>query len=173
MEECHAGEVTMETSSPARPILRYLDHSEETDDGRRESHVETLSNDENRDPAQSPDRMDVDDHSGEGMSMCVTSPGTKLQAGHEGHDSNRANDSTDGGRGDTEEYDDFDPYLFIKHLPSVSEVVSTSRCTSLLPKQTRRCPPITLVLDLDGECVCLLLDIIFIQPALIFNVYFS
>lgn len=52
---------------------------------------------------------------------------------------------------DDDDLDDFDPYLFIKHLPDLSEVVLSSRVPVLLPKQTRRCPPITLVLDLDGR----------------------
>lgn len=51
-----------------------------------------------------------------------------------------------------DEIDDFDPYLFIKNLPDLSEVVSSFR-PMLLPKQTRRCPPITLVLDLDETLV--------------------
>lgn len=49
-----------------------------------------------------------------------------------------------------EEFDDFDPYFFIKNLPDLSSVVPTFR-PMLLPKQTRSCPPTTLVLDLDGE----------------------
>lgn len=51
---------------------------------------------------------------------------------------------------DYEEFADFDPYLFIKNLPALSSVVPTFR-PMLLPKQTRSCPPTTLVLDLDGE----------------------
>ena len=60
--------------------------------------------------------------------------------------------STDGCVEDdeNEEYDDFDPYLFIKNLPDLSSVVPTFR-PLLLPKQTRSCPPTTLVLDLDGK----------------------
>jgi CTD small phosphatase-like protein 2 len=50
---------------------------------------------------------------------------------------------------DYEDFDDFDPYLFIKNLPELSSVVPTFR-PMLLPKQTRSCPPTTLVLDLDG-----------------------
>ncbi|KAK9934380.1 hypothetical protein M0R45_021526 [Rubus argutus] len=53
---------------------------------------------------------------------------------------------------DTEEFDDFDPYLFIKNLPDLSSVVPTFR-PLLLPKQTRSCPPTTLVLDLDETLV--------------------
>lgn len=53
---------------------------------------------------------------------------------------------------DTEEYDDFDPYFFIKNLPELSSVVPTFR-PLLLPKQTRSCPSTTLVLDLDGTHV--------------------
>lgn len=49
-----------------------------------------------------------------------------------------------------EEFDDFDPYVFIKNLPDLSLVVPTFR-PMLLPKQTRSCPPTTLVLDLDGK----------------------
>lgn len=49
-----------------------------------------------------------------------------------------------------EDFDDFDPYLFIKTLPDLSTVVPTFR-QMLLPKQTRSCPPTTLVLDLDGK----------------------
>lgn len=48
-----------------------------------------------------------------------------------------------------EEFDDFDPYFFMKNLPDLSSVVPTFR-RMLLPKQTRSCPPTTLVLDLDG-----------------------
>ncbi|KAJ4710848.1 CTD small phosphatase-like protein 2 [Melia azedarach] len=51
-----------------------------------------------------------------------------------------------------EELDDFDPYLFIKNLPELSSVVPTFR-PMLLPKQTRSCPPTTLVLDLDETLV--------------------
>ncbi|KAJ7957565.1 CTD small phosphatase-like protein 2 [Quillaja saponaria] len=53
---------------------------------------------------------------------------------------------------DSEEFDDFDPYLFIQSLPDLSSVVPTYRPT-LLPKQTRSCPPTTLVLDLDETLV--------------------
>lgn len=49
-----------------------------------------------------------------------------------------------------EEFDEFDPYFFIKNLPDLSSVVPTFR-PMLLPKQTRSCPPTTLVLDLDGK----------------------
>ncbi|MBA0706347.1 hypothetical protein Golax_018462 [Gossypium laxum] len=47
-----------------------------------------------------------------------------------------------------EEFDDFDPYLFMKNLPELSSVIPAFRPV-LLPKQTRSCPPTTLVLDLD------------------------
>ncbi|KAL3649883.1 hypothetical protein CASFOL_006286 [Castilleja foliolosa] len=53
---------------------------------------------------------------------------------------------------DVEEYDDFDPFLFIKNLPALSSVVPTFR-PFLLPKQTRSCPSTTLVLDLDETLV--------------------
>lgn len=45
---------------------------------------------------------------------------------------------------------DFDPFLFIKRLPKLSDVVPPFR-PHLLPKQTRRCHQKTLVLDLDGK----------------------
>ncbi|KAF7124735.1 hypothetical protein RHSIM_Rhsim12G0026100 [Rhododendron simsii] len=51
-----------------------------------------------------------------------------------------------------EEFDDFDPYFFMKNLPDLSSVVPTFR-RMLLPKQTRSCPPTTLVLDLDETLV--------------------
>lgn len=51
-----------------------------------------------------------------------------------------------------DDFEDIDPYLFIKRLPSLSEVVSPCR-PLLLPRQTRRSPPITLVLDLDETLV--------------------
>jgi len=50
---------------------------------------------------------------------------------------------------DEDEFDDFDPYTFIKYLPDLSAVVPKFRPV-LLPKQTRSCPSTTLVLDLDG-----------------------
>ncbi|ESW35749.1 hypothetical protein PHAVU_001G261600 [Phaseolus vulgaris] len=51
-----------------------------------------------------------------------------------------------------DEFEDFDPYLFIKTLPDLSTVVPTFR-RLLLPKQTRSCPSTTLVLDLDETLV--------------------
>ncbi|KMZ76215.1 CTD small phosphatase-like protein [Zostera marina] len=51
-----------------------------------------------------------------------------------------------------DEFDDFDPYLFISNLPDLSTVVPTFR-HMLLPKQTRSCPSTTLVLDLDETLV--------------------
>nr|KJB15551.1 hypothetical protein B456_002G183900 [Gossypium raimondii] len=51
-----------------------------------------------------------------------------------------------------EEFDDFDPYLFMKNLPELSSVIPAFRPV-LLPKQTRSCPPTTLVLDLDETLV--------------------
>ncbi|KAG0503099.1 hypothetical protein HPP92_003171 [Vanilla planifolia] len=53
---------------------------------------------------------------------------------------------------DDDDFDDFDPYLFIKDLPDLSLVVPKFRRV-LLPKQTRSCPPTTLVLDLDETLV--------------------
>ncbi|KAH0462657.1 hypothetical protein IEQ34_010232 [Dendrobium chrysotoxum] len=53
---------------------------------------------------------------------------------------------------DDDEFDDFDPYLFIKDLPDLSVVVPKFR-SMLLPKQTRSCPSTTLVLDLDETLV--------------------
>lgn len=53
---------------------------------------------------------------------------------------------------ESDEYDDFDPYVFIKDLPDLSAVVPKFRPV-LLPKQTRRCPSTTLVLDLDETLV--------------------
>lgn len=51
-----------------------------------------------------------------------------------------------------EEFDEFDPYFFIKNLPELASVVPSFRPV-LLPKQTRSCPPTTLVLDLDETLV--------------------
>lgn len=51
-----------------------------------------------------------------------------------------------------DDFDDFDPYLFIRDLPDLSEVVPKYR-SMLLPKQTRSCPSTTLVLDLDETLV--------------------
>ncbi|KAF7813607.1 CTD small phosphatase-like protein 2 [Senna tora] len=50
------------------------------------------------------------------------------------------------------DFDEFNPYLFIKTLPELSSVVPTFR-PLLLPKQTRSCPSTTLVLDLDETLV--------------------
>ncbi|XP_076916590.1 uncharacterized protein LOC143576375 isoform X2 [Bidens hawaiensis] len=51
-----------------------------------------------------------------------------------------------------EDFDEFDPYFFIKNLPELASVVPSFRPV-LLPKQTRSCPPTTLVLDLDETLV--------------------
>ncbi|KAI3817458.1 hypothetical protein L1987_11249 [Smallanthus sonchifolius] len=54
--------------------------------------------------------------------------------------------------GEYVEFDEFDPYFFIKNLPELASVVPSFRPV-LLPKQTRSCPPTTLVLDLDETLV--------------------
>lgn len=51
---------------------------------------------------------------------------------------------------EVEDFDDFDPYFFVKNLPDLHSVVPKFR-PMLLPKQTRSCPSTTLVLDLDGK----------------------
>ncbi|CAI9093208.1 OLC1v1028651C3 [Oldenlandia corymbosa var. corymbosa] len=53
---------------------------------------------------------------------------------------------------EVEEFDDFDPYFFMKNLPDLYSVVPLFRPV-LLPKQTRSCPSTTLVLDLDETLV--------------------
>ncbi|RAL42980.1 hypothetical protein DM860_009762 [Cuscuta australis] len=53
---------------------------------------------------------------------------------------------------ESEEFDDFNPYFFIKNLPDLSAVVPTFR-PMILPKQTRSCPSLTLALDLDETLV--------------------
>ncbi len=64
--------------------------------------------------------------------------------------------------GDLEAYDEecleFDPYAFIKSLPPLADVVPPARPAPLLPRQTRRCPRKTLVLDLDETLVHSTLD---------------
>lgn len=84
--------------------------------------------------------------SSDGASLFLAMQQTKsLKCNDEASQESRVADEDD-------EIDDFDPYLFIKNLPHLSEVVSSFR-PMLLPKQTRRCPPITLVLDLDETLV--------------------
>ncbi|KAL5990029.1 hypothetical protein ACLOJK_010925 [Asimina triloba] len=54
--------------------------------------------------------------------------------------------------GDLMEGDDFDPHSFLRNLPDLSEVVP-SLWPVLLPKETWRRKPVTLVLDLDETLV--------------------
>lgn len=53
---------------------------------------------------------------------------------------------------DEDEFDDFDPYTFIKDLPDLAAIVPKFRPVLLSP-QTRSCPSTTLVLDLDETLV--------------------
>ncbi|XP_058101168.1 uncharacterized protein LOC131245612 [Magnolia sinica] len=59
--------------------------------------------------------------------------------------------------GDPDEADGFDPHIFIRNLPDLSEVVPSLRPV-LLPKESRKRKPITLVLDLDETLVHSMLD---------------
>ncbi|XP_068665943.1 uncharacterized protein [Aristolochia californica] len=59
--------------------------------------------------------------------------------------------------GDTDEVDGFDPHLFLRNLPELSEVVPTV-WPMLLPKETLSIKPVTLVLDLDETLVHSTLD---------------
>ncbi|MCO5601083.1 hypothetical protein L7F22_055202 [Adiantum nelumboides] len=101
---------------------------------------------ENRDPAQTAERMDDGIFDSEGSSLYLAIQQTKaLDGSQETSPAEAAPDEDD--------LEDFDPYLFIKHLPDLSEVVTSGRPPVLLPRQTRRCPLITLVLDLDETLV--------------------
>ena len=93
----------MDMSSSTCLISRSIDHGD-LDDDRRENHVESLINDENRDPTQSPDRMDVDKHCGSGMLACI-SPQTKLETVHESAE--RVHNDGEDGHNDNDDYDDF------------------------------------------------------------------
>ncbi|XP_043689457.1 CTD small phosphatase-like protein 2-A isoform X3 [Telopea speciosissima] len=53
---------------------------------------------------------------------------------------------------DSDEGDCFDPHLFIKNFPDISDVVPSFR-PMLLPKETRKRKSVTLVLDLDETLV--------------------
>lgn len=51
---------------------------------------------------------------------------------------------------DSDQAECFDPQLFIRNLPELSDVVSNFQ-TNVLPDETPKRKPITLVLDLDGK----------------------
>jgi CTD small phosphatase-like protein 2 len=71
-----------------------------------------------------------------------------------------------------EDYDDgFDPFLFIKSLPRLSDVVA-KRTTFCIPPKSRNAPKITLALDLDETLVhCCVTPID--DPELTFTVNFN
>lgn len=51
---------------------------------------------------------------------------------------------------DSDQTECFDPQLFIRNLPELSDVISNFQ-TNALPEETPKGKPITLVLDLDGK----------------------
>ncbi|XP_068658340.1 uncharacterized protein [Aristolochia californica] len=72
---------------------------------------------------------------------------------------------------DTDEVDGFDPHLFLRNLPELSEVVPAV-WPMLLPKETRSTKTVTLVLDLDETLVHSTLD--YCEDAdFTFSVYFN
>lgn len=101
---------------------------------------------ENRDPVQTAEHMDDGIFDSEGSSLYLA-----IQQTDGSHETSQAEVTADDDdldvTADDDDLDEFDPYLFIKHLPDLSEV---GRLPMLLPKQTRHCPSVTLVLDLDG-----------------------
>ncbi|KAG9447509.1 hypothetical protein H6P81_013637 [Aristolochia fimbriata] len=73
--------------------------------------------------------------------------------------------------GERDEVDGFDPHLFLRNLPELSEVVPAV-WPMLLPKETRKTKPVTLVLDLDETLVHSTLD--YCEDAdFTFSVYFN
>ncbi|CAL9053676.1 unnamed protein product [Musa banksii] len=115
-------------------------HSHPHDMGRH--HAKTQSDDE---------YSDLGNLSSEVSAIYLAMQNSKLECVDE-HSQDTI--STDGcvEPDESDEFDDFDPYLFIKDLPDLSAVVPRFR-PMLLPKQTRSCPSTTLVLDLDETLV--------------------
>ncbi|CAN1230465.1 hypothetical protein LINGRAPRIM_LOCUS1466 [Linum grandiflorum] len=52
---------------------------------------------------------------------------------------------------DSDQVDNFDPQLFIRNLPELSEVVSNFQPSTTFTKDSQRRKSVTLVLDLDGK----------------------
>ncbi|MCO5608788.1 hypothetical protein L7F22_063005 [Adiantum nelumboides] len=102
--------------------------------------MEWLLEVENRDLVQTAEHMDDGIFYFEGSSLYLAIEQTKAL------DGNQETSPTEAAPNE-ENLDDFDPYLFIKHLPDLSEVVTFGHPPVLLQRQTRRCPLITLVLD--------------------------
>ncbi|KAI4340642.1 hypothetical protein MLD38_025455 [Melastoma candidum] len=128
-----------------------MDHnrsSEKSDASDTEMVVEQDTNAKNHHVGMATDEARF---SSEASAIYLAMKNSKLECiDEQGHDAIEV--EVCAGNDDYDDYDDFDPYFFIKNLPDLSSVVPSFR-PMLLPKQTRSCPPTTLVLDLDETLV--------------------
>ena len=73
--------------------------------------------------------------------------------GYQNYSSTNNQDETEQNEEEEDEEDEFNPYLFIKCLPSYSTVVPNPKAKICLPPKDPTTPPISLVLDLDETLV--------------------
>ena len=135
------------------PMLNLLGHGEDGEEGEEHPVEDDAAKPAASDSATSQTASHETTSHGDGDEEEVEEPDAEYHEHHVDHEEdNVLVDDDNSSQGTLDEEDEFNPYVFIKSLPTY-DLVAPLRPPIALPPKDKNLPPISLVLDLDETLV--------------------